>query len=479
LPFPFDSKGYKIGLSSPELGKVSSYLEMNRIQIPFVGPRAFNLLWLSQSLSLLGTGMTRFALLIWAYQVAGTATALAMLGFSITVTYVIASPFAGVFVDRWDRRKVMFFTDLGAGLMTFLLLILYLCGLLQIWHLFLAEAVAGVMEAFQEPAFSASVSLLVPRETYTRANARLGLGKSAARILAPAIAGLMLNAVGLSSVMLADLGTMVLALLSLVIIFIPEPQPSPEGQVKEESFGRQLLFGFRYIYRRPGLRGLLFIFFLIHLFATLTYFGVLSPMILARTGGDELALGTVQTVMGLGGIVGGLIVSMRSAIRHKTRVFLVSTILSFLIGDFLMAVSRSTPAWALAGFIAEFSIPFIVSPYFAIWQELVPTDVQGKVFATREMVQVSSQPFGYLAAGFLADRVFEPAMRSGGLGNFVGMLVGTGTGAGMSAMFLCTSILGALTGLLGLLTPSIRKVERQSDELNVDKAQADLITYTD
>jgi len=106
------------------------------------------------------------------------------------------------------------------------------------------------------------------------------------------------------------------------------------------------------------------------------------------------------------------------------------------------------------------SIPFIVSPYFALWQELVPLDVQGRVFSTRDMVQVLSQPFGYLAGGLLADRLFEPALQVGGaLASSVGRLVGTGPGAGMAAMFLCTSLLGGLTGVLGLLSPSVRHLD--------------------
>jgi hypothetical protein len=83
--------------------------------------------------------------------------------------------------------------------------------------------------------------------------------------------------------------------------------------------------------------------------------------------------------------------------------------LSFLFGDFLLAISRTTPGWAAAGFIADFTVPFILSPYFALWQETTPPDLQGRVFATRDMVQVMSQPFGYLAGGLLADHLFEPA----------------------------------------------------------------------
>ena len=405
--------------------------------------------------------MTRFAVLIWAYEATDSVTALALLGFFACLAYIFVSPFAGVLVDRWDRRNVMFVADLGAGLMTALLLGLNLTGNLQLWHLYLAEGISGMCEAFQDPAFSAAVSLVVPKDAYTRANGLLGLGKSAARVFAPALAGLVQQAVGLNAVMLADLTTMALAMTGLLLIRIPAAPPSADGQQAAGTFWHQVRFGFRYILHHAGLRGLLLTFFMVNLLATITYFAVLSPMILSRTGGNEVALGIVRTVMGVGGVVGGVLISLWGGARRKARLYLISTALCFLICDFMTAISRSVLGWSIAGFLSELSIPFIVSPYFALWQELVPPDVQGRVFATREMVQIGAQPAGYLLGGVLADRLFEPAMMNGGaLASALGGLVGTGPGAGMAAMFLGTSLLGGLTGALGLLSPAIRKLDK-------------------
>jgi MFS transporter, DHA3 family, macrolide efflux protein len=431
------------------------------------GINAFRILWAGQSLSLFGSGMTRFAAMIWAFQIQGTATALALLGFFNCLTYVIASPFAGVLVDRWNRRTVMVFADLGAGLSTAFLLAMFSLGRLELWHLYLAVGLVGIFEAFQEPAFSASVSLLVPRQHYTRSNALLGLGKSAARMLSPAVAGVLLPLAGLGLIMVLDLVTLSLALLGLLLVRIPQPTASLEGRQAAGSFWRQVRFGAGYILRRPGLRGLLFTFFMVNLFGTLTYFAVLSPMILARTGGNETVLGWVRTVMGLGGIAGGLVVSAWGFSRNKARLYLVSVMLSFLVCDFLMAISTSAAGWIAAGLLAEFTIAFIVSPYFAIWQEVVPADIQGRVFSTREMVQVTSQPVGYLAGGLLADYLFEPFMLAGsGLASALSGVVGAGPGSGMAVMFLLTSLLGGLTGLLGLLSPSIRKLDEPGSHID-------------
>ncbi len=421
--------------------------------------RSFWILLAGQSLSLLGTGMTSFAVMVWAFEKAGTATALSLIGFFACITYVFTSPFAGPLVDRLDRRKVMFFSDLGAGLMTAVLLILNHNGHLQIWHLYLVQGITGIFSAFQQPAFSAALSLIVPRDQYTRANGMLGLAKSSATLLAPAAAGALFATVGLNAIMLVDLTTMALALGGLLFVRIPLPPKSGEGSAIKPGWRHQLAFGFRYIFSRPGLRGILSIHFLINTFATLTYFAVLSPMILARSG-DEVALSVVRTVMGIGGVAGGLVISLWGGPKRKAFLYTASTAVSFLVCDLFMGASRSTLGWSAAGFLSELTIPFIVAPYYSLWQERVPTDVQGRVFSARDMVGAAPQPLGYLFGGLLADRLFEPAMAAGGaLAGPFGWLVGTGHGAGMGLMFACTSLLGCLTGVLGLLSPAIQALD--------------------
>jgi len=430
--------------------------------------KTFRILLFGQSISLLGTGMSRFAVMIWAYEQTHSATSLALLGFFACITYILVSPFAGVLVDRWDRRRVMFLADLSAGLTTIFLLLVNSMGWLQLWHLYLVVGLAGAFEAFQEPAFTSTVSLLVPRDEYTRSNGMLGLGKSAARMLAPAFAGLIQQTLGLNAILGVDLCTMTLALLGLLIMNIPVTPVSELGTQSSGSFWDEVRFGTGYIFRKAGLRTLTISFFMVNLFGTLTYFAVLSPMILARSGGDEAVLGIVQMVMSIGGITGGILITAWKGPHRKVRMYLLATGLSFLVCDTLMATSRSALGWSIAGLLSELTIPFIVSPYFALWQEIVPPDVQGRVFSTREMIQVASQPIGYLLGGVMADRLFEPAMQiNGQFSHVLGWLVGTGPGAGMAAMFLGTSIGGGLIGFIGLLLPALRSLDAEKVNSNL------------
>jgi predicted MFS family arabinose efflux permease len=286
------------------------------------------------------------------------------------------------------------------------------------------------------------------------------LALDASRVFAPFLAGLLLTVVDIDGVMLLDVATFIVAMITLLIVRIPRPNLSADGLAARGGWWQQLRFGFRYIIQRPGLRGLLLIFMAIQLFANLTYFSVLPAMILARTGGDELALGTVQASMGIGGIIGGLILSVWGGPRRKIHAIFGATAVSFFLGDMLFALGRNVPMWVMAGLSAAVFIPFISGANWAIWQAKVPPDVQGRVFSARAALEGIATALGYLLAGPLADQLFEPALQPGGawIPVFSG-LVGTGPGAGMAAMFLFTSIGGMLISLSGYVFPSLRNVE--------------------
>lgn len=441
--------------------------------------KTFSLIWFGQLVSLLGTSMTRFALLIWAYQQTQNATTLALLGFFSFLPYVLLSPVAGVWVDRWDRRKVMIAADLCAGLMTVWMLSLYSSGALQIWHLYVGEALTGMFEAFQIPAYAAATTMLVPQKQVARANGMRALAMSAGQVIAPFLGGALLHVIDIDGVMLVDVVTFSIAVGILLVVKIPRPKPSTEGSTARGSMRHEVRFGFAYILARPGLVGLLLVYAGINLFAALTYFGVMPAMILARSGGDKLALATVQGALGLAGVVGGLAVSIFGLPKRRVHAIFLGGAISFLLGDFLFAVGRDVGVWTAAALIASFFVPFIIAAERSIWQMKVPPDVQGRVLAVREMCKVAPMPLGYLAAGPLADLVFEPAMSAeGSLAGAFGWLVGTGPGAGMALMFVCTSVLGMAMCLSGYLFPATRSVETDLPDAEIISESEEEIAET-
>jgi hypothetical protein len=183
-------------------------------------------------------------------------------------------------------------------------------------------------------------------------------------------------------------------------------------------------------------------------------------MVLARSGNDASALATVQTALGLGGVIGGLLASVWGGTQRRIHMVLLGAALSFFSGDVLFAIGRTVMAWAGAALCGAFFIPLMMSANRSIWQTQVPPAVQGRVFAVQGMLQQLSMPAGYLAAGPLADSFFEPAMQSvSGLSAVLGGLVGTGPGAGMAVMFLGTALLGTAMSLSGYLVRAVRCIE--------------------
>ncbi len=419
--------------------------------------RGFTVVWVGQLVSLLGTGMTRFALTIWAWQVTGEATALALVGFFTFAPTVLLSPVAGAIVDRSNRKLVMMISDLAAGLATVAVLLLQASGRLEVWHLYVTGAFTGAFQAFQFPAYSAAVTMMVPKEHYARANGMIGLAGSASNIIAPILAGLLIGTVGITGVMTFDVFTFVVAIGALLLVHIP--QPASGGESERRSLWKDSAYGFKYIYERPSLLGLQLIFLAVNLALSLS-FTLLAPMILARTGDDTVILGTVQSAFGVGGVVGGLIISAWGGPRRRINGVMAGMFLQFIFGQILMGLGRGPLVWGAAAFSTLVLLPIVNGCSQAIWQSKVPPAVQGRVFATRRLIAQISNPLGTILAGPLADYVFGPAMMpGGGLVPVFGWLVGTGPGAGMSLMFLFTGTMGVVISIAAYSFSSVRNVE--------------------
>jgi MFS family permease len=203
----------------------------------------------------------------------------------------------------------------------------------------------------------------------------------------------------------------------------------------------------------------------LNLVASFTDFGVFPALILARTGGDELALATVRSVMGIAAVVGGGAAAFWVARWKLIHGVLICMAVSFFAGDLIMGMSQSLIGWVIAGIATEFFVPIIMVSQATIIQNKIPPAMHGRVFSLVGMLREGAIPLGYLLAGPLADRVFEPAMQPGGaLVETFGGLVGVGAGAGMGVMYLITGTIGATIALCGYLIPALRRVEADTPD---------------
>ena len=422
------------------------------------GMIGFTIVWIGQLVSLLGTSMTNFALTIWAFEQTGRATDLALIGFFFLVPLLIVSPMAGAIVDRHDRKFMMMVSDLASGVVTIIVLVLYATGLLEVWHLYITAAISGTFQTFQWPAYSAAISTMLPKKQYARANGMISLAESGSGIFAPVLAGAILSFWGLNAVFTIDIITFTVAIGALLLVHIPNPQRTEEGKESQGSLWQESAYGFRYILAKPSLLGLQLLFLGANFMSSLG-FTVFAPMILARTGNNELIFGSVQSASAIGGVVGGLLMSAWGGPKRLVYGVVGGWIILGLMQS-IYGAGQILPVWLVAGFVVSAVGPLINGSNQAIWQAKVAPDVQGRVFAIRRLIAWVSAPIAQLIAGPLADFVMEPAMQEGGaLASTFGWLVGTGDGAGMGLMMVFSGLMASLVVVAAFSFNVVRNAE--------------------
>lgn len=424
------------------------------------GTGGYALLWGGQAVSEVGTRMTTFALVWWAWGRTGEATPLALLMFFASAPALLLSPFAGVVVDRVSRRAVLFASDLGAALGTAAILALLVAGRLEIWHVYAAQAVTSCFQSLQMPAYQASATLMLPKSAYARAAGLTSLVASAATLAGPVLAAALLGPVGVAGVLAVDLASFLVAAGTLAAVRVPRPPAGDEAApARRPSIWTQAAVGFRHVFARPGLLGLQGSLSALNLLLMLA-FALMAPMVLARSGGEEAALAGVQAALGAGGLAGGALLGAWGGPRRKVHGVFGAMALQGALGVALLGVGGSLATWMAAAFAVTFFTPIVNGSNQAIWQRKVPPALQGRVFAARRVLAQVTAPVAMLAAGPLADRVLEPGLAPGGpLVPLFGWLVGTGPGAGMALTFVVCGLAGSLVGLAGYLLPAVREVE--------------------
>lgn len=419
----------------------------------------FGIVCLGQVVSILASNMTGFALAIWVFQRTSSATALGMMQTAFIVPYLVFIPIAGALVDRYDRKRLMMVSDLTAALGTMAILILYATGALQIWHFYVVNVFVGLGSAFQWPAYSAAITTMVPKAQYGRANGLLSLVQAGPGVLAPLMAGALLPVIGLYGILLIDIVTFAVAIGALLVVHIPPPVRTAEGEEGRGSLLGEAVFGFRYILKRPSLLGLVLLLFFANLFLGFPN-SVTVPMVLSRTGNDSLVLGAVQTAGAVSWVIGSLLMSAWGGFKRRIHGVLLGWSLYCVFGAILLGFGRGLPIWIPALLLAGIMATVGNASSQALLQAKVAPDVQGRVFAARRMISWAPDALTPVLGGLLADLVMEPAMRSeGSVALLLGRLVGTGPGAGMSLIMIFFGLCTIVTLLSGYLAPHIRNME--------------------
>jgi MFS family permease len=418
---------------------------------------SFMLIWIGQVISLFGSGLTNFGLGVWVYQQTGSATAFTLIYVCGAVPALLLAPFAGVLVDRWNRRDALLLSNLGAAFGTIVLVALVALHRLAVWHVYGIVAFGTVFLALQFPAYGAAVTLLVPKQHLGRASGMVQLGASAARIVAPLLAGVLMPIIRLEGLVLVDIVTFLIGAVTLLLAQVPRPEASAVGRASQAGgILRDAAFGWTYLRSRPALLSLLAFFAVLNLFFAMSQV-LVTPLVLSEAGAPQLGL--VLSAGSCGALAGGLLMSTLGGPSKRVLGILgFSPLLGLAMA--LIGVSSWVPVVAAGSFLAFLVVPVINGSDQALWQSKVEPDLQGRVFAMRQLLSQFSAPLAYLASGPLADRVFAPLLVPGGrLAGSLGPLLGVGSGRGIGLQFLLMGTLLTLAALVGLAYPRLRHLD--------------------
>jgi MFS transporter, DHA3 family, macrolide efflux protein len=397
-----------------------------------------------------------FAVGIWLYQKTGQATPLFLSAIFGFLPGVLLAPFAGVIVDRSDRRRVLLLVCFGHLLLTSLYYLL-LRGEIQLWMIYTILAFSSVIETFQYPAEASSISVLVEKDQLGQANGLFSISSGVTDLAAPILGGVLVVSIGIVGVVTLDILSFAFELVTLLLIRIPRPNQSQEGSsMKGASILAQAKDGFKFILERPGLLSLLITFSGVNFLGSII--GELqTPLILARTGSSRI-LGIVGAAFGVGLLLGGMYMTSTGGPKPRVHGVFAGLGLSGILGSSLFGLAQSAPVWMLANFCSGFCLPVLNGCSQSIWQAKTPADIQGRVFTARRQIAQITSPAALIIAGPLADKIFTPLMNSS-LGSSLSWLLGPTPGRGFAAMWVIFGLLSGLTGLAGYLRPAARNVE--------------------
>jgi MFS family permease len=400
-------------------------------QPPAQGFRTFVILWFTQSLSVIGTGITLFATTIWLTQVQypsesqqpQLAFALAAVALAYGIPVVFAAPIAGAWADRHDRRLTMIGANLVSGSISVCLVVLLLTGTLQIWILLAILVLYSISGSFHFASFDSSYAMLVPEAQLPRANGMMHTTYALSAMLGPGIAAALISLPkllpGLLPAALDNHGTalafgadgLTFLTVAIVLLFLAVPSPVRDDLqsgpgAKKKSMWSDIGIGAQYILQRRPLLWLLGTFTLTNLIYA--PFAVLQPLIVkihlfppVQSLGFtfETALALTTTTLGLGGVVGGFIVSFWGGLKTR-RIYGVLIPLGCaaltLVG---FGLTRSLFVAAGMALIRGLASPMIDAHSQAIWQTQTPRELQGRVFSFRRLIAQCTYPLGTLLAG--------------------------------------------------------------------------------
>ena len=411
--------------------------------------RPFFILWTGQALSLLGTQAVQFALIWWLTVETGSATVLATASLFGLAPQIVVGPFIGSLVDRWNRKTVMFAADALAALASLVLAGLFVTGTTSVAAVFGLLLVRSICEAFHAPAMLASTSLMVPYEHLTRIQGLNQMLQGSLLIITAPLGALLYASMSMGNVMLVDVGTAAFALVALVLIHVPQPERST-ATTDKPSVWRDTMAGLRYLRSRPGHPELLVLSLLVNLCLVPAF--AMMPLLVKEWGAGAMQLGWMNSSLGIGMIVGGIMLGVWGGFKTKIHTTLLGLVVLGLATIAMGAVPPSALYGIAAIFVVGVAVPIANGPIQAVLQATVAPEIQGRIFTLYGSLAGLSAPVGLVLAVPVAE------------------------GLGIRMTYWCSGLLCCLLALGAWFVPALLSIEQRPDS---GSEKSDAVNGTD
>ncbi|MFI7673440.1 amino acid adenylation domain-containing protein [Actinophytocola sp. NPDC049390] len=359
------------------------------------GLRAFYTVAGGQAVSMIGNELSAFALGVWAYQRSGRVIDLALVVLLARVPSMLLTPVGGALADRVDRRRIMLACDLTSGAAMAVLAVLVALGRLDLVAVCAIVGVMSVASAFHRPAYLAAIAQLVPKPYLPQANALADIGAGLGTILGPVLGGVLMGLSGLTAVVVVDVATFAIGVVSLVLVRFPNRL----FFTQTEPFAKAVTGGWKFVVRRKPLLVMIGYFAVVNYFTAVMWVG-LTPLVLSIGSTGEL--GVVSAVGGIGAAVGAVVVVIwGGTVRRATG--MIAFVIGSGLGVALMGAWPSVLVVAAGLFVRLACMSIGNAHWLSIIQTKVGQQLQGRVLAINVMLATAMQPLGFLTAGPLAD----------------------------------------------------------------------------
>lgn len=414
----------------------------------------FLLIWFGQFISVIGTGLTIFALGIFVFQLTGTASSYVFILMCAFLPPLLLKPYGGILADRYDRRSMMVLGDMGATLGLLFIFYMMMRGNVELWHIYIGVAFSSLFSAFQEPAYKALVTDMLPESQYAKASGLMQLASSAQYLISPFLAGLLLTVIEVKFIFLIDITTLLIA--SSIVLWIRKNIAGKAAVQTKNNILEDFREGFREFSRHRGVVNLVILTMSVLFFVGLLQ-SLIVPMLLSLT--SVSTVGMAQSACASGILIGSFLIGVLGSKERYVRTLSLSLLLS---GIFFALLGSSTNIIfiTLAGFMFFATLPFINTSIEVLIRKNIDNSKQGRVWSIISMVTYLGSVAAFAVAGFFADKVFNPLLVADGLlAGSVGLITGVGAGRGIAFMFIVSGSFISLLALLIRQNGRIRELE--------------------